>query len=154
MRIPGLSWRSVLLVVALPSALVAAGPVHATPPDAEHARFALCGSGPRVTCVVDGDTFWYQGTKVRIADINTPETARPSCRTEAELGERARLRLLELLNSGAFTLEVRGRETDRYGRALRIVTRGGRSLAETLVAEGLAEAWTGRRGNWCTAAGA
>jgi len=38
------------------------------------ATFALCGPGPRVTCVVDGDTFWFEGEKVRIADINTPET--------------------------------------------------------------------------------
>ena len=50
------------------------------------ATFTLCSSAPRVTCVVDGDTFWLEGEKVRIADINTPETSRPGCPREAQLG--------------------------------------------------------------------
>jgi endonuclease YncB( thermonuclease family) len=32
---------------------------------------------------------------------------------------------------------------------LRTVTRGGKSLGEILVAEGLAERWSGKRGDWC-----
>lgn len=120
-------------------------------PDTARARFGVCAPGPRVTCVVDGDTFWLEGTKIRIADINTPETSQPSCAAEAELGKRATLRLVELLNAGPFALEVQGRETDRYGRALRVVTRNGRSLGAILEAEGLAEHWKGRRGNWCEA---
>ncbi|MDP3550987.1 MAG: thermonuclease family protein [Novosphingobium sp.] len=120
--------------------------------DVEQARFDVCRPGPRVTCVVDGDTFWYAGTKFRIADINTPETSHPGCVAEAELGARATRRLVQLLNAGPFTLEVQGRPTDRYGRALRVVTRRGSSLAEPLVAEGLAERWKGKRGDWCAAA--
>nr|MDX8317342.1 thermonuclease family protein [Agrobacterium rosae] len=34
--------------------------------------FSICGSGQRITCVVDGDTFWFRGEKIRIADIDTP----------------------------------------------------------------------------------
>jgi endonuclease YncB( thermonuclease family) len=34
--------------------------------------------------VVDGDTFWYQGTKIRIADINAPEVSHPGCPQKAE----------------------------------------------------------------------
>lgn len=113
--------------------------------------FSLCAPGPRITCVVDGDTVWLDGTKIRIADINTPETSNPSCAAEAELGMRATRRLVELLNAGPFVLEVQGRETDRYGRALRVVTRHGKSLGAVLEAEGLAEHWKGRRGNWCEA---
>lgn len=130
--------------------LVASGNSGAAPPvDLERARFEPCGSGQRITCVIDGDTFWYAGEKIRIADINTPETARPSCAQEADLGERAKRRLAQMLNEGPFTLEVRGRETDRYGRALRVVTRRGQSLGARLEAEGLAEHWQGRRGDWC-----
>ena len=33
------------------------------------ASFPICGGGSRSTCVVDGDTFWLEGTKYRIADI-------------------------------------------------------------------------------------
>ncbi|WP_062345374.1 thermonuclease family protein [Novosphingobium sp. CCH12-A3] len=123
----------------------------AAPPDTAQARFELCAPGPRVTCVVDGDTFWLNGLKIRIADINTPETSQPACVAEARLGMRATHRLVELLNAGPFELEVQGRGTDRYGRALRVVTRNGRSLGAILEAEGLAELWKGRRSSWCEA---
>jgi micrococcal nuclease len=59
------------------------------------------------------------------------------------------MRLLALLNAGPFALEQRGRAVDRYGRTLRIVIRDGRSLGDTLIAEGLAEPWRGRRSDWC-----
>ena len=36
--------------------------------DRDAARFAICGSGARVDCVIDGDTFWYRAEKIRIAD--------------------------------------------------------------------------------------
>jgi endonuclease YncB( thermonuclease family) len=113
------------------------------------ALFSLCADAPRTTCVVDGDTFWLGGQKVRIADINAPETHGAGCPAEQALGERATRRLITLLNAGPFALEIAGRETDRYGRALRVVRRGGRSLGAQLVDEGLAEPWRGKRSNWC-----
>jgi micrococcal nuclease len=117
--------------------------------DRESAGFGRCIGPVRISCVVDGDTFWYRGEKVRIADINTPEVSEPGCTAEAELGEQATERLTELLNQGPFRLEPVERDRDRYGRLLRTVTRGGQSLGDTLVAEGLAERWQGRRGDWC-----
>ena len=117
-------------------------------------RFGLCEGAHRVTCVVDGDTFWFEGTKIRIADINAPEVGHPGCRYEADLGATATRRLIALLNAGSFTLMAQGRETDRYGRALRVVARNGRSLGAVLETEGLAEHWHGRRGDWCAAQGA
>ena len=117
--------------------------------DPYRAHFPLCGGGPRVTCVVDGDTIWFRGRKIRIADINTPETGGARCASEAALGNRAKLRLQRLLNMGAFDLETIDRDTDRYGRDLRIVTRGGDSLGAVLVDEGLAEEWQGYRRQWC-----
>ena len=113
------------------------------------ASFALCAPGPRTTCVVDGDTFWLNGEKVRIADINAPETHSAGCAAEQALGDRAAQRLAALLNAGPFTLDIAGRATDRYGRALRVVRRSGRSLGAQLVSEGLAEPWRGRRSDWC-----
>lgn len=110
--------------------------------------FAACGF-VRVTCVVDGDTFWLDGTKIRIADINTPEVSSPQCAQEAALGRRATERLTQLLNAGPFTLARIDRDEDRYGRKLRIVRRDGQSVGMALVAEGLAEAWQGYRGSWC-----
>lgn len=135
-----LVFTSVLIAQAHPARLAA---------DRDIARFADCHGPGRVTCVVDGDTFWYGGTKFRIADINAPEVSHPGCEREATLGAAATRRLTELLNAGPFSLEVQGRDIDRYGRALRVVTRGGESLGAKLEAEGLAEHWRGRRGNWC-----
>lgn len=143
------------LLTALVSLALAAGftssPAMAAVADRESARFAVCGSGHRYTCVVDGDTFWYRGAKVRIADINTPEVSSPGCAREAALGAAATRRLINLLNSGPFTLRLADpdRPTDRYGRALRVVTRNGQSIGLKLAEEGLAERWQGRRGNWC-----
>lgn len=119
--------------------------------DTERALFPVCGGARRVTCVVDGDTIWYEGAKIRIADIDTPEVSRPGCPREAALGRQTTERLRQLLNAGAFTLEVPpgGRTQDRFGRELRVVKRGGRSLGTVLVQEGLAERWGGPKRRWC-----
>lgn len=113
------------------------------------ASFSRCSGPIRVTCVVDGDTIWLEGEKIRIADINTPEVSKPDCPAERALGGRATSRLTALLNEGGFSLETIDRDEDTYGRKLRIVTRAGESLGGTLVAEGLAEEWTGSRRSWC-----
>jgi endonuclease YncB( thermonuclease family) len=144
----------VRLILAL---LLSLGVLWAAPPakaaTVAAAAFAPCTTAARITCVVDGDTFWLAGEKIRIADINAPETGRPACPGEAALGRAATRRLAGLLNAGQFTLESwRGRDRDRYGRTLRVVVRDGRSLGAVLVAEGLAEPWTGRRRNWCSRA--
>jgi micrococcal nuclease len=112
-------------------------------------HFSLCSSAKRVNCVVDGDTFWLAGKKIRIADINTPEVGQPACETEAMLGRRASERLAELLSAAPFSLAAADRDRDQYGRALRIVVRDGRSIGDILVAEGLAQEWRGRREGWC-----
>ncbi|GGD65116.1 thermonuclease family protein [Erythrobacter arachoides] len=116
----------------------------------ENSAMPICDGPMRVTCVVDGDTFWLEGEKIRIADIDTPEVSQPQCEGEAELGRRATVRLAELLNAGAFELQSIGeRDRDQYGRLLRVITRDGQSLGDQLVREGLARTWTGRRQPWC-----
>lgn len=113
------------------------------------ATFGFCHTGGGENCVVDGDTAWIDGTKVRIADIDAPETHPSRCPHEAELGDRATRRLAELMNQGPFRQAAAGRDTDRYGRKLRVLVRNGRSLGDQLVAEGLARTWEGRRRPWC-----
>jgi endonuclease YncB( thermonuclease family) len=111
--------------------------------------FAVCGT-IRQTCVVDGDTIWLEGAKIRIADIDTPEISSPQCDAEYERGIRARDRLVVLLNEGEFELRPIGnRDEDQYGRKLRVILRSGRSLGDQLVSENLARTWTGRREPWC-----
>ncbi len=111
--------------------------------------FRLCAERRQANCVIDGDTIRYGGVKIRIADIDTPEVFSPHCASEAALGERATERLLALLNAGPIELVPIDRDTDRYGRKLRVIERHGRSLGETLVAEGLARRWDGARRSWC-----
>jgi len=113
-------------------------------------RFGYCFTGGGWNCVVDGDTFWMDGVKIRLADIDAPETHPPRCPYEAELGKRATDRLHDLLNQGPFTLgSLPDRDEDRYGRKLRTVTRNGNSLGDQLVSEGLARTWVGHREPWC-----
>jgi endonuclease YncB( thermonuclease family) len=109
-------------------------------------RQSVAAHGP--VEVIDGDTFRYGGEKIRIADIDTPEI-KGRCPYETALAARATDRMAELLAEGPFELSKVGRDEDRYGRKLRIVTRGGRSLGDQLVAEGLARTWSGRREPWC-----
>ena len=78
-----------------------------------------------------------------------PEVFSPRCASEAKLGRRAAERLLDLMNAGPFQLVGGDRDQDRYGRKLRMIARAGRSLGDTLVAEGLARRWDGARRSWC-----
>jgi micrococcal nuclease len=117
--------------------------------DQDGGSFGFCHEGGGYDCVVDGDTLYYRGTKIRIADIDTPETHEPRCAQEAALGDAATKRLHALVNAGPFSLQKIDREEDVYGRKLRILTRSGESLGETLVDEGLARWYEGGRQPWC-----
>lgn len=111
--------------------------------------FSLC-RGKKYNCVIDGDTFYLGRERIRISDIDTPETNPPRCEYEADLGARATTRLLDLLNGGEFHVRVDPlRPRDKYGRTLAVVERNGQSLGGVLVSEGLARPWTGRRQPWC-----
>jgi micrococcal nuclease len=117
--------------------------------DTESASFSFCHQGGGINCVVDGDTLYYRGQKIRIADIDTPETHDPRCPQEAKLGAAATQRLRTLVNSSPFSLQSIDRDEDRYGRKLRIISRGGQSLGGVLVNEGLARWYGNGRQSWC-----
>lgn len=113
------------------------------------AAFGFCGEGPHTNCVLDGDTFWLKGVKIKIADIDTPELSSPRCEDERRLGTAAKVRLLGLLNAGPFALKPADRDEDKDGPKLRIVSREGRSIGQQLVADGLARPSSGPRKPWC-----
>ena len=121
------------------------------PQDRESAHFTMCSGPIRINCVIDGDTIWYHHEKIRLSDINAPELSEPDCDYELGLAEKATDRMLGLLNQGRFSLvPLPDRDVDVYGRKLRAIMRGGKSLGEVLVAEGLAEKWVGFRRDWCS----
>jgi endonuclease YncB( thermonuclease family) len=112
--------------------------------------FRLCGSALEQNCVIDGDTIRYGGEKIRLVGFDTPEISSPKCTSELELGQRAKHRLVELMNAGPFEVSATGGpDRDVYGRKLRIISRDGQSIGDTLIAEGLARRWEGARRSWC-----
>ena len=113
--------------------------------------FGACKWGGGSNCVVDGDTIYLAGEKIRIAGIDAPETHDYGCASELALGERSAARLRELVNSGALTLTSIDRDEDRYGRKLRNVAVDGRDVGAVLVSEGLAREYGGGRQPWCAA---
>ncbi len=112
-------------------------------------RFGLCHSGGWTNCVVDGDTFYLGGDKVRIAGIDAPETHPPQCAYEAQLGEAATDKLRALLNSGAVTMTSIDRDRDVYGRLLRNVAVDGADVGEAMIGAGVAREFAGGRRSWC-----
>ena len=125
------------------------GFAQSVPAQAVAGHFSLC-AGAGGTCVIDGDTIRIEGQSIRIADFDTPEVRNYGCAAEKSLGDRATLRMLELVNGGAFTMTLWDhRDQDQYGRKLRVLSRDGQSLGMILVAEGLARPWNGARRSWC-----
>ena len=116
---------------------------------ATRAGFGFCHIGGGTNCVVDGDTIRLGGEKIRVADIDAPETHDFRCAEERDLGTRAARRLQQLLNGGAVSLQAIDRDEDRYGRKLRVVLVDGRSVGDLLVGEGLARPYEGGRRPWC-----
>jgi micrococcal nuclease len=99
--------------------------------------------------VVDGDTFYVNGAKVRIAGIDAPETHPPRCAEEARLGNAATERLRALLNSGAVTMSAIDRDRDGYGRLLRNVAVNGADVGEAMISAGVAREYGSGRQPWC-----
>jgi endonuclease YncB( thermonuclease family) len=108
--------------------------------------------------IVDGDTLSINGARIRIVEIDTPETFRSRCEKELVLGLKAKERLRSLVDSGTVTFEATG--TDRYRRTLArvFVTHGTEKInvGKTLMEEGFAlpyrrggEAKLKRLRTWC-----
>lgn len=109
--------------------------------------FDVCGDGKRVTCVVDGDTFWLQGEKIRLEGFDSPEMGQPKCDRMAPLAAAARDRLAELLNAGEITIDRHG--LDRCGRTLATITAAGVDIAAIMIAEGLGRPYVAGATAWC-----
>lgn len=120
----------------------------ASAPGEYRVNFRMCGSN-RYTCIVDGDTIWFEGQNLRLESYDTPEPYNDICggQREVALAHLASARLLELLNSNAFTVDTHG--ADRYGRTLATIRIGGRDVGDVLIAEGLARRWPNGREFWC-----
>jgi endonuclease YncB( thermonuclease family) len=106
----------------------------------------LCGRAARITCVVDGDTVWFGGEKIRIAGIDAPEL-RGACAEERALARIATDRLAALLSTGPVGIVRTGR--DRLGRTLARLTVGDADIGAAMIAARLARPWQPGHGGWC-----
>lgn len=93
--------------------------------------------------VSDGDTLKIGAVRVRLFGVDAPERTQ-TCDSGAKgawaCGAAATARLRQLVGGAVVT--CRARDRDRYGRMVATCTAGGVDLAERLVAEGLARAYT------------
>ena len=115
-----------------------------------------CASTETVTLrVIDGDTIdagLDANIRLTLDDgraFDTPETFRPGCATEANLGAQATYRLKQLLQASEATkLNLSGRSCGfgRYCGSLRV---DGTNVGERLIREGLAK--RSKNYDWCRA---
>ncbi|MCA1491756.1 thermonuclease family protein [Sinorhizobium alkalisoli] len=116
---------------------------------ADSTTFYFCGIR-HDNCVIDGDSFLFNGERILIADIDAPETKLAKCDEERSRGAHAKARLRELLNAGQFTVvDAPAGFVDGEAGKRRLVTRNGRSIGGILLAEGLVRKRTARPAAWC-----
>jgi micrococcal nuclease len=90
----------------------------------------------RRAVIIDGNTIALGNERVRLLNIDAPESFRSRCERELVIGLRAKERLAALARSGRLKVEHRGQ--DRYRRTLARVYVACRDLGQVLIQEGLA----------------
>ena len=114
----------------------------------------ICSGGNRaarkVTCIVDGDTIWQEGVKMRLLDIDTPETFEAQCDREKQIGKKATERLQVLMSRGYRVADSgeKDRTSDRQD-LVRVKLPDGRDAGQVLIMEGLAQPWPNKGNRWC-----
>lgn len=112
--------------------------------------------------VIDGDTIELaSGERVRLYNIDAPETHKPRCAAEEKTGSVATSWMITLLSSWRATISrgepATGRYKDRYGRTLATISVGPiGDVGDALVDMGLALPWQpgraahdARARHWC-----
>lgn len=113
-----------------------------------------CSGGNRaarkLSCVVDGDTIWHRGVKMRLLDIDAPETSGAECSQERAIGKQATRRLQQLMGRG-YRIQDGGKKDRTSDRRslVRVILPDGRDAGEVLINEGLAQPWPNKGNIWC-----
>lgn len=137
-----------------------------SPRNASYAEFRTLRA--RDVRIIDGDTIAVPGlsANMRLVGFNTPETYRPKCQAEKNLGNRATARLSQLVSS-AGSVQVRrvacacrpgteGTSQCNFGRFCGTLLVDGQNVGKILIGERLAVPFLCGRtscprtpGNWC-----
>jgi endonuclease YncB( thermonuclease family) len=89
--------------------------------------------GPRAV-IVDGDTIAIGSERIRLWNVDAPESFRPRCDAELVAGLKAKERLAQLLRRER--VQSDRQRQDRYRRTLAWARADDRDVGETLIAEG------------------
>lgn len=111
---------------------------------AKPGTFAFCGRSGLNNCVMDGNTFWMKGVRMKLAGIEVPQTDQARCMEERARGFTAKVRLRDMLNSGGFQVAAGGQ-----GAEVKALSRSGVSFADQLIREGLARRAGSASPSWC-----
>lgn len=122
-----------------------------------HSERAAAADGCGLAFVHDGDTVALSCEEgevtARVQGLDAPETTSPGCAEELAHGTLATERLRALLAAGEVSYRRLG--TDKYDRVLIRLLVDGADVAEQMIREGLAVAYSGgARINWCERLGA
>ncbi|MBB3018602.1 endonuclease YncB(thermonuclease family) [Microvirga lupini] len=128
--------RADYLWIAITSALLALGMFLAC--SLVYAARADTVDGRRIV-IIDGDTIDAQGERIRILNIDAPESFRSRCEAELKLALRTKERLAQLLRSGPVEIIREGQ--DRYRRTLATLSVREGDVGQILVRERLALPW-------------
>ena len=104
--------------------------------------------------VIDGDTIevcnLHGPERIRIADLDAPESFRPSCAKEKFAGIAAKQAAIQFFVRPSVALEIDRHSTDRYGRTVADVSVNGYDFRQHMIAEGHGVEWKSKRKyNWC-----
>jgi endonuclease YncB( thermonuclease family) len=122
--------RLALIVLVLVASIAGAAPIE-----------------PGHVVVIDGDTIRVAGETFRLVGFDTPETYRARCLAERELGNRATIRLRQLVADGGLDFErvrcacrpeTEGTRRCNHGRSCGVLEVRGRDVGSVLISEGLA----------------
>jgi endonuclease YncB( thermonuclease family) len=109
--------------------------------------------GAQDVYVIDGDTVIAEHGRLRFMRCDAPEIYRPKCPKERELGLKSAVRLMELVAAAKVKRPDyvrRERAYRKWGRRwVGILRLDGEDVCATLMREGLARLWDGKRRSWC-----
>jgi len=104
---------------------------------------------PRAFRIIDGDTLALGNERIRIENIDTPESGtRAACASERRRADQATRYARRLLNRTQDVRVIRN-GVDRYGRTLARIELDGWDMGQIMVDDGHARRWSGRRRSWC-----
>jgi len=99
--------------------------------------------------VIDGDTIRFGRERIRILNIDAPETeGRAKCNAERRLASRATATLTEVIMGERLEVERHGK--DRFGRTLALIRVRGADVGEMLIKARVAVRWGNGRPDWCS----